>query len=46
MKAKEVFQSMAPYKPGKQVDEVKREFGLERIVKLASNENPFGYSKG
>lgn len=45
MKAKKVFQSMAPYKPGKQVDEVKREFGLERIVKLASNENPFGYSK-
>lgn len=45
MKAKSVFKSMSPYKPGKQVDEVKREFKLDRIVKLASNENPFGYSK-
>jgi len=45
MKAKDVFKSMAPYKPGKQVEEVKLEFGLDRIVKLASNENPFGYSK-
>ncbi|HHU20255.1 MAG TPA: histidinol-phosphate transaminase [Bacilli bacterium] len=45
MKAKSVFKSMSPYKPGKQVDEVKREFNLDRIVKLASNENPFGYSK-
>lgn len=44
MKAKDVFKSMSPYKPGKQVEDVKREFGLDRIVKLASNENPFGYS--
>lgn len=33
------------YQPGKSVDEVKRELGLERIIKLASNENPFGSSK-
>ncbi|WP_440895730.1 histidinol-phosphate transaminase [Amphibacillus sp. Q70] len=45
MQPKEVFKSMSPYKPGKQIEEVKREFGLEKIVKLASNENPFGYSK-
>lgn len=32
------------YQPGKPIDEVKRELGLERIVKLASNENPFGCS--
>lgn len=34
------------YEPGRSVEEVSREFGipLERIVKLASNENPFGPS--
>lgn len=35
---------MKPYQPGKGIDEVKKEYGLERIVKLASNENPFGFS--
>lgn len=45
MQPKEVFKSMSPYKPGMQIEDVKREFGLEKIVKLASNENPFGYSK-
>lgn len=33
---------MEPYEPGKPVEEVKRELGLERVVKLASNENPWG----
>lgn len=32
------------YKPGKSTDEVKKEFGLEKIIKLASNENPYGFS--
>jgi len=32
------------YKPGKPIEEVKRELGLNRIIKLASNENPLGYS--
>ncbi len=35
---------MEPYSPGKPVDEVKRELGLDRVVKLASNENPLGPS--
>ena len=35
---------LQPYKPGKPIDEVRREFGLRRIVKLASNENPLGPS--
>lgn len=35
---------MTPYAPGKPVEEVRRELGLERVVKLASNENPFGPS--
>jgi histidinol-phosphate aminotransferase len=33
-----------PYKPGKPISEVKKELGLENIVKLASNENPAGPS--
>lgn len=36
--------SLHPYSPGKPIDEVRRELGLERIVKLASNENPIGPS--
>ncbi len=32
------------YVPGKPLEEAKRELGLDRIVKLASNENPFGPS--
>ena len=30
------------YVPGKPIQEVQRELGLTRIVKLASNENPWG----
>ncbi|MCP3025861.1 histidinol-phosphate transaminase [Halobacillus sp. A5] len=44
MKAKEILKGMSPYKPGKQIEEVKKEYGLDKIVKLASNENPFGFS--
>lgn len=32
------------YKPGKPLEEVQREFGLEKVIKMASNENPFGCS--
>jgi histidinol-phosphate aminotransferase len=28
-----------PYKPGKPVEDIQREFGLQRVIKLASNEN-------
>lgn len=35
---------ISPYKPGKPISEVKKELGLENIVKLASNENPAGPS--
>lgn len=37
-------QGLAPYQPGKPVDELQRELGLTRVVKLASNENPLGPS--
>jgi histidinol-phosphate aminotransferase len=33
---------LTPYEPGKPVEEVQRELGLDRVVKLASNEGPFG----
>lgn len=35
---------MHPYVPGKPAEEVRRELGLDRVVKLASNENPYGPS--
>jgi histidinol-phosphate aminotransferase len=35
-------EALVPYEPGKPVEEVQRELGLERVVKLASNEGPFG----
>jgi histidinol-phosphate aminotransferase len=33
---------LVPYEPGKPVEEVQRELGLERVVKLASNEGAYG----
>lgn len=35
---------LTPYVPGKPVEDVKREYGIEQITKLASNENPLGPS--
>ena len=35
---------MKPYAPGKPIEEVQREYGLEDVIKLASNENPLGPS--
>ena len=36
---------LTPYVPGKPIEEVKRELGIDDIVKLASNENPLGPSR-
>ena len=33
---------LIPYEPGKPEEEVQRELGLSRVVKLASNEGPWG----
>ena len=38
------IQTLSPYVPGKPIDALKREMGLTDIIKLASNENPFGCS--
>lgn len=45
MKTKETLNSLNPYVPGKPVADVLKEYGLTSAVKLASNENPYGYSK-
>ena len=36
--------SLSPYVPGKPIEELQRELGLTRVIKLASNENPLGPS--
>jgi histidinol-phosphate aminotransferase len=36
--------TLAPYVPGKPIEELQRELGLSDIIKLASNENPLGPS--
>ncbi|MFQ6609908.1 MAG: aminotransferase class I/II-fold pyridoxal phosphate-dependent enzyme, partial [Fidelibacterota bacterium] len=38
------IKNLSTYKSGKPIDEVKREYGLTRVIKLASNENPMGLS--
>ncbi|OUR90194.1 histidinol-phosphate transaminase [Gammaproteobacteria bacterium 42_54_T18] len=35
---------LTPYQPGKPVEELERELGINNIIKLASNENPLGPS--
>src|SRR5690349_9160951 len=42
--AVENVRSLSPYVPGKPIEELQRELGLSDIIKLASNENPFGPS--
>jgi len=42
--AVEHVRTLAPYVPGKPIEELERELGITNIVKLASNENPFGPS--
>lgn len=37
--------NLVPYQAGKPIEEVKRQLGLEDIIKLASNENPLGGSR-
>jgi histidinol-phosphate aminotransferase len=39
-----ILDQLAPYIPGKPVEEVQREYGLRDIIKMASNENPWGTS--
>ncbi|WP_291319942.1 histidinol-phosphate transaminase [Desulfonatronospira sp.] len=36
--------SFKPYSPGLGIDEIKKKYGLSRVIKMASNENPLGVS--
>ncbi len=38
------IETLKPYVPGKPIEELRRELGLDDIIKLASNENPLGPS--
>lgn len=38
------IKTIKPYEPGKPVEELERELGIRRSVKMASNENPLGPS--
>ena len=38
------IRSIKPYKPGKPIEELEREYDIKNSIKLASNENPLGPS--
>ncbi len=42
--ARKVIFDIKPYIPGKPIEEVERELGIKDVIKMASNENPFGPS--
>jgi len=44
LKIPEHILSIAPYEPGKPIEEIEREYGIKKSIKLASNENPMGPS--
>ncbi len=43
-RVRECVAAIRPYVPGKPAEEVAREYGIEEVLKLASNENPLGPS--
>lgn len=43
-KARRRVPDLPVYSPGLDIEDVKRKYGLERVIKLASNENPLGPS--
>ena len=44
LKTAKRIHSLPKYVPGKPVQELERDFGIENAIKLASNENPLGPS--
>lgn len=38
------IETLKPYEPGLNADDVRQRYGLSRVIKLASNENPLGPS--
>lgn len=45
MEYKENLKEVSPYRPGKSMQEIKEQYRLKEIIKLNSNENPYGVSK-
>ena len=41
--ANQGVKSLSPYQAGKPIEDLERELGISNIIKLASNENPFGF---
>jgi histidinol-phosphate aminotransferase len=41
---RKALQHIQPYSPGKPIWEVQNELGINKVIKLASNENPIGPS--
>ncbi len=44
IEAKKSLETVKPYAPGRPISEIQRLYGLSKVVKLASNENPLGAS--
>ncbi len=44
LKPNNYLERIIPYKPGKSLEEVQKKLKLKKVIKLASNENPFGPS--
>jgi len=44
VRAKSTLRKIKPYVPGKPIEEVEREWGIKDVIKLASNESPYGPS--
>lgn len=42
LRFRSAIESLVPYEPGKPAEELQRERGLDSVVKLASNEGPWG----
>lgn len=40
----EAIRNLSPYVPGLGIEEIRRRYGLDNVIKLASNENPLGTS--
>ncbi|WP_456472391.1 histidinol-phosphate transaminase [Methanocaldococcus sp.] len=45
MTPREEIRKMKPYVPGRSKEEIMRKYNLKRIIKLGSNENPWGTSE-
>ena len=44
IKPRKAVDDLPDYKGGRSLDSIKREFGFEKVIKLASNENTLGFS--